>query len=921
MTKEQEIEAIQIELELRRRAQEQPVPQEQVSQGEVPFGTQAALLATRAIVKANEATPTALRVAPSVASFVLSKTGLVGSAIGAGLEASSETAAEALEMSRGQRPEGINPREIGAAAIIGATPMAKKGIGRISSMLSNATLATTFNELSKFVETGGVEKPKTITDWISRAAPAVFSGTAALAAKQGGEVVKSHEKIKELSKERFGGGVLISEVVGDLKLAPSIRKSEARAIQRGNQKAVELYNSTGMNLGDAVTEAFKNSPDAAKIANSLAPHIGEIDRLQSIAARSSAEAQSLADAAAKAAQEGSVAAKQIMHDARVASVKAFADKATHDAMLNKVFGAGVPSLSGVSQGSRELAMAEAGNAAFNARKVITDSLYDASGISINTPVVSRSDINEFADLIKGNEARKSFIGQMDSLFGDSDTITREVFLEAKNKIADNLVSAGAERGIASKKAGEMYSVLKNASERFIAREIPESADAYKNANKAFSTVIGSESSDVLNMIRSGDAAGIASLIKKEGAGKTLSQIEEYASALKKIGGESSSQKFTKDIYTGIRDAVFDSATNRTSGFVSASKTFDPQKIAEELMSLHSKGFPIEALGMGSISEVRSMAKLASTGTKGGYTYKDLNAIMNELPSVGIDKAIAKVEYDAILKKQLIEGGFYENKAKIAERARAAQKAGLDSASAQSKLNDALNDPLIKLLNSTDLNISRDVAKNAEWASSLLSLDPSVIRSFTDVMGASGRAGQVDEIGKAAAKSVMFNFSKMRTAGSSNLNSAAIADFFNNPKNEKQLSNLKTLMGKESFDNLRKTFVAPIERMQAGLMAVEPKEVIDVGAAQTAAFARQLAAGKKTGDIIFVNAYKRALDFMDNKYYNTLHLLYIDPKWSKKFASAGYNLDKFSSASPVNATAIKLVNALDEQDNQQEKSPQ
>lgn len=836
----------------------------------------------------------------------------------------------------------VDPKRVASAAAYGLTPV--RGAGSILQRAAfNIPSALAANELGRFIEAGGVDAYKQSLDDDSKLArwglPAGLAATFSAIGGHGQKATASEKLRSEISASRGGGAVMLSEV------DPRFTAKEAAAIARGNRLAIKTLDGIEANVGDMILSAYPDVPNTSPLAESLGATKARLEALQAQYANAAAEAKRLAAEAADAKGKGLLTAGNRLEEAKQSAFEAMQAKHIFESDAAQAFGANAnfSELAAGKRADRVVAMANA------AKKISGDGLkgmYEAAGIGLNDTVATYGDLvasmeSHGGKLLKGELARRELASAIDDVFldlhpdlkaaklaagqghgfriPDEAPVTLEAYRSFKDRIASKLAAVNNDPIKAERLAAEKYSVIKDAADGFMARTAPDRlamwTAAQEAAAKRFAAgrklVDGSPSA--IDRLSSGDIDGLLADIKHNGAGSAWRSIDEYraviANSYNRANPEAkglakqAADAFVRDVDLALRDSVLDSAIAGQRGTGSYGINSEGlRKLASEVQALRTKGFPIERLGLGKPEAIEAFAKASSTARTAGLTKEGLSEFLDLLPRIGADKAAAMVDYRQGVKEfVLAAGGKLEAKKRAAMMA-SARRAGIDADTAQSELNRAMQDPLVGFFQSkgSAMRLPQDPIEAAGWVKSLItgSTDHELVADMMKALRDSGRTADADGIGRAAAVEILRNFEPVADSGGSHANLRRIADFFygNNPDAQRKLAVFKALVGPDEFKAINENIVSPV------------RKIVDTNLAlQSDREARGLmaAARFRAGNIGQVQTYgtlENIANLIRDGRYRQLHLLYADPKWSRRFAAVGGSMEKFTK-DPANRVAL------------------
>lgn len=872
------------------------------------------------------------RVAPAMAAGVL--TGgvcMIPSmlAIG-GASAIGETGAQAIEQYAGQR-QGFSGGEIGAAGIAGLAPTAGPAMGFVKSAAINVPSQAIFSELARFSKEGqdNYALPSSIGDFAKNLAAPIGLSAIGTSVASAGHNLSAYNKVKKsIISSREGGTAMLGEVM------PDWTKGEAIQLAKGNPRTIAAYNGALEKISSGIIEDLSKYADgdlAKSVTNAIVTeNITTPKQIEELFARNN------------------LTKEKFGSQAKLDAMKKMSLEYGQKAITGKIFAGGIPEIDDVATTGVSASKAiESKNIAGDSARTVIGDLYDKSGIGENTPVLSKDAAVKRLSNITADDDRVAMAQTIQKVFGQDDTISLSRYRKVRDEIVADLVNSGSDISTAKRIAGQKFSVLKDASDDFVSStQPPESFRDFSDANNKFKSLIDAESSKAIDMIEDGDVNGIYSKVLNEGVsnemklGKgynpnvsTYDGLMKYADTIGGIAGSDAANQFKQSVNKVIRDGVFrKSMHDLPSGRVSANNLYDPEKLVNEVAKLERSGIPIGQLGLGTSKDIRDMAKAMSVGKPNGFTADDASEFL-KIVSRGDDYNKYKSVYNDLQRTFLQKNGSPspEEINKVLGRHKGA---GLSQTALSDALNKANSNPLTQLLKTPSeggtgaygLNVN-DLTKNTKFSESLMEMSESDVKSFVKAMKDSGKADGVHVLGKTAAANALMLFEEFGTTAKPAIKAGKIAETFfgDNVNSIKLRNNLKALMGPDDYNKMMDRFVNPsagfVGQTQKMLGLFKDNSVTFKGLASI----KGLATGNTTGGTLVANALGNSLALTRQVGYNTMYDLMLG-KYSDAYAKAGYNLSKFASASPVNATIVKLgimarENAERERLVEAQKSPQ
>ena len=867
------------------------------------------------------------------------------SGVGAGSGAIGSTIAQLIEMASGERPE-LSGRGIMADTVLGATPTKVTG-GAMGRFLANVPSAIATSEISRWLELGNDKyspKPKDTGEAISRyLVPATITGTLSVIGGNGSTVAEGGARAAEIRNARMGGGVTLTDVF------PSMSKLEAVQLTRGSAIAHNALQSMDVNIAEEVARAFPTAQSDPALARDLSKHVNSLTRLQDEAVKAAGAAQNAAILAQDAKIKLGAEMPGLEAKAKEAALEAIKRTWLYKAGVNTNFGFNAPDLTAVAKGRRMENVAALATAAKDTAKSAIGELYAKAGVGLNEPVASLNGVLANIDSmagaggkLEGNIARDDIKKAIIRAFPQPEptptvldslgrpmaapkadtTITLEGYRNLRDKIAASLVNDGQDPKMANKIAGAAYGAVRDASDAFVSSTRPGAFQSWKTAQAAAASEFKARETDAMGMLADGKADELYDKILSEGAGPVIKVLKAYQSVIKstfdltnpKGAGDAlkASELFGEGVNKLIRDTAIDRSVSRGIGFDRDFRGVNFQKLTEELQSLASRGFDPYGLGLGSKEQIASIARVSASAKNGGYTVSELDQLLKELPGIGVDAAGARIDYQRAVRDEMISSGAVSRAAETKRISAAAGKAKLDSDAIQAIYDKAAKDPLVQLLNNTDMKLSKDVVDNIKWVDRLLTVGPETAADFADALTKGGRGTELTKIREAATATVMRRFKPVGD-GPQKINLQSISDFFFSENMASKIGSdtLRSIMGVSEYNNLVVKYAKPIRDILATQKLLQQsdsavREIMNPNAVRLR--------GNAGGVVANIPILREIIGLEQAGRYKTLYTLYIDPKWAPRFAAAGSNIDKFVANNPVNATVLKLAMSQDDEVN-------
>lgn len=923
------------------------------------------------------ATPPALMRygAPLVAGAATSGMSLVPQALSmAGAYGLSEGGAQALEnLLSGEQ---YRPERIASSSVLGAAQpltlaqtnqMIGKSLDNIKfgqgvvNFLANAGLQTAASETARYFEgeksildsflPANQAAPEGITGTLIRfGVPIATSAVGSKIAYTQGLTEQAADRFAKLTAERFGAPVMVSE------LAEGFTNAEKKAISNGIPWLKSRLYDLSQNIGETITSHFSGAPNTEDLAKRLLATgaSGKLEQLQSQANAAKSASDAAETAYAEAKRLNAINAPELEEQARIAGGKAVQQHAMYIDAVDNMFG--IPR--GDILASPERLKAIVADTAETARQAVRSglgSLYSAAGIKEADTVLNKDMMMTYLiRRIKGPASRQEIISSIESaaarnpaLIDEAGNISRDAFLKIRDEMVSSLTQAGKDPKNANRIAAEGYRAIVDASNAYMRQTNPRKLELLRNANKsnrAVEKVLGGLSSDweresVIPMLQRGAIDDVVSLIEKEGAGPALKEIDSYAAALRGMGDPASkaaSKVFVAKTMTAIRDHLVESSLLGTGigGIDQTARLVDPKLLGQRLDSLRRYGFPTDRLRLGTQDEIKALARL-SEDVGATMTVAKVNEFLNDAATLGSTAAEARVRYQKAYQDFLTSPSNKERDRQLALMKDAARTGKIKYEDSERLLAQARQDPLVKLFNTTDLNLSPDPSKNSQYTWALLDAGENNVKRLMDSLAGVGaeRAGLSDaekirrlklaeDLKKSAARDVFFNAIEAASMpGEKNINLTQINNLFTGSSEAavRQRKSLIALLGKETFDEYKKKFAEPVktiletaDRLGEKVYDFRPEMTVAASALSAGAGAGAGGAGRIGAQrgVILRGWFNDISKFINNLEINTAYLLYVDPTFSKMYREAAYDLNKFVNASPRNLVAYRLAQESD-----------
>lgn len=840
---------------------------------------------------------------------------LAGSGLSAGGTLMGESGARALEMASGER-EDFNLKEVGAETLRGATPFINKG-GPITRFLANAASASGTDYVAQGIERPDVGLSDLVTGEMGSDRSMIQTGmigslSGALGAFSGfvDRRAAQAQRAADIKANRGAPG-LLSEA------APEFVNLETKMVQLNNSIVRNALDNLDSGIADQLLKAFPAEISTAELATEIGRAAKQLEPRRIAAEKAAAKLKEL--------EAKRMALNDRMQDELPGMQKEAAEVAldhvkamnAYEDGLRAIFKEGAPVLSEIAQGGRINRLQSTVNAADEVTKANIGALYsDIVGIGLNSPFVTRQDMSGFIRAarrkgkpLEGDVAAERINGVLDKVFGDKQYLTLEQFRDLKDNVAKQLAGENEVPKKANAIAAEVIRIANKGSEKFIKREMPDVLKPWQKATKTASDAFRVRESPVIDAFRTGNPQGVLNVIKREGkGGRAIQDVYDYANFLAKSGmdpevSKQASEAFLKDFFAVVRDDVVDSAVSHGAG---VQFPIDVPALAKELDTMRGIGFPVEKLGLGSAREIKALAQIVTKRGQPGYTLDEFGKFISQAKVLGADTANLRIVYDRKLQETLLKDGLAGFQRKAKELDALSKSAKMTVAEKEAAYVEALNSPLFKFLADKTMKASKDVSQNGGYITKMMTLEPDVIHGLMQALRDQGREESAELFRKSATASVMRSMFEVDPSGKSSVNSQAAANFFEGTDRATVTKReaLKAILhspslGDSAWNNLKTHWWERIKEFnEAGSKVTE-------GVQGSVGLSRGVRISGRSGPAGFWQPLPQILDAIKSKQYAFAYNMLVNPQYANSFAKAGYDVDAWRNAQPVNAILLRL----------------
>jgi hypothetical protein len=715
-----------------------------------------------------------------------------------------------------------------------------------------------------------------------------------------GNAIRRGRAAAEGVKASRGTNSLLSEAL------PEYSKLESKVFHDGsNEILTRALSEADTGLAQMIKQRFPSIPDTSLMTGRLSQELGKLDAARKTHAKLLSRANRMKKALGKSRALGRIAHPQQARAASQAAIEATNAGFVAREGLEKLFNGNSPKFGGTGQGARMERIAEITKSADDSVSQSLDDLYKAADIGENDIVATLADTKQFFRAasargkgLEGNAARKRVQSLVREAFDENGELSLEGFKSLRGRIAKELDGDAAFANDASRIAGAAYDVVSQGAGKTMSRTMPNKYTNWLDAQAFAAQNFKVRDAGVVQAMRNGDSEVLISRILKEGKGAAVREIDDYANLIARQSPEAA-EAFRVSTNRVVRDGVIDSAMNRTID-APALNTIDAGKLAQTLTAMRKNGFDIADIGFGDKDLVSALSRLSQGKNKQGFDIETIAQLADDVAGLGVSKAVAKVRYSRELRNYAIQRGLPEARKKAAYEMRNTQKARVSADTAFAEVKKLEGDDLIKLMENSNIKLSKDFASNAKWVDKLLTLDPSSVKKVMETLRSSNRSADADLIASTAVAK-MFRGVLDGTGDALQVNRKAIEKAFLSDGSDAAMNSLKAMVGERGFNELNNNLISPLRRLYAA--------TDDLAASGSGNLAIKPFVRTGVGQARFALPIEPILRWMRAGKYNTLYKAVVDPKYARHAKAAGYVLENIKD--PATKTALLQYSKMDE----------
>lgn len=636
----------------------------------------------------------ALRAAPVVAAVAAPPVGLAGYLALAGIGATGEGAARAMEGKSVMSREGA--AEMGKAAVLAGAPIPKVvptnsflgavGQGAKQGVAAAATNATA-ESLRRTVEQGHLATYDKIAEGMKdNALPTALSFVAGAAGSRLGGLAEKKAVFDE-SRQRLADVGVQPENTTLAMLDPSKAGWENQVAAR-NPELAQKIGTAQSDITKKFYATIGDAPANSAIAERLQPVIGKVDAAER-ALQDAEKAHQAAITNFQKLSEAAAAAPSPSDALNKAYAQASADLMTAVAAKAKArYAAGAAVGDFVTNTEKASELTKTVGELFDARTEIAKALYRDTQIPLDQPLFAKSDLVQSAMAGMGGRADTSDANKILDVIKKSGVNPEQTHLSLADfqglraKISDAFATAGIvdpnslniAEGLASKAYGSMGDASKGTIRANFGDEVLDKYAAaqafWRDTSQARDSALGRsllQRGDILDSTLGSMASGIA-----KGNVDELNQFKKFVGYIGEKNPEVA-QLAIQNMAGAMKNAL---VVKHTKG-----GQLDHEALLSDLINgaqFKKLPFPVESLGFGSVETLKDWRSVLREFKPDGVTARDMESMLAN-PEVQNVLAVGGKDAKQVLRRELAQQVY---------RDKAYTEAALAAAGVKSSASDA-----------------------------------------------------------------------------------------------------------------------------------------------------------------------------------------------------------------------------------------
>ena len=215
-------------------------------------------------------------------------------------------------------------------------------------------------------------------------------------------------------------------------------------------------------------------------------------------------------------------------------------------------------------------------------------------------------------------------------------------------------------------------------------------------------------------------------------------------------------------------------------------------------------------------------------------------------------------------------------------------------------------------------LAKGSLQNSNWIDTIITKDPAIIAKFVDSIRAQGKNDVMDKMREAAITYAVKRFLPDLSQKGQRVDAEAIlAPFINNSREAQMFrQNLRSMMGGPAYDQLKTVVIDPVRKALVNKAALGQPVYNYAADLKAAISAEAIATGRASRGTLLAGAIVNTATAAQEKYYNVISQIWLNPKYGTDLAKAGYNINRFAQLNARNAMAVELAMREDEKEQQE-----
>lgn len=851
------------------------------------------------------------------------------------------------------------PRELLGQTIMAATPF--KATGSFAGRAAvNVPTAMGFSELGLYAMSPDeynidvYKKPEANLETALRVAPAGIAGLGSFIGWRGKNIEDIGKAVTAIESPAPGAAASRLESIATLGgrkallsdifpaergglisslLNPSV--VERGALRAGNKNAIAQLEGAMANATDAL-DVIRSQLDTRDLTEAMRSRLTLLKPLVEKQAASQQTAAKLAADAEKMRAENLPGLEAALKEAKQAALIAQTDDAIARLAKEQIFGKTVPDIRTFAPSLLVEEAQDIANQIKSVKSNYTNTLYTMSGVGQNDPVittgqlikavrsnpkVSNYDKDEFARIIRDRYTTVDEDGA--KIFVDK-TLSLAEYRAVRNELSKGYIAMGPNNVPVQKQFNEaaIYDSLTNTVNKNLQSTIPEAQyKAWIKANSVNSSLDDTVKGSLVDLLDKGDWKAVYDDLLTNGKSGLYKQVDGFVTTLNNAGEKVLASDILDKYNSFLAKGLLSKFTAGGSGMPGSIRSYDLDNLVKELQTLQNNKVNIQSLNIGPISGadfrdgIKRLARLVDTkGNKiTGYSPAEFNNWLKDVSEVGMDPAIARLQYRRAVRSQFLESTTGKKLTTAAKVSGLAKAAKIDAASQQAVIDTMLaDDPLLALVSPSKdfaagrrFNVNIDPTKNGNFVASIDAAPVEDLQALREALVKNGMTKELEQL----QLSYISNLFAPRITGEATPNLKKIADNIIQSGYDKKL---QALMTPAEYAMVKKNLINPVLLLNKSKQNILDPIPVDMNSLRAQIAGVNMTMGKQAskGTLSTGSIITGGVNLIRDKQYNVYHMLYLNPKTAPVFAAAGGNLNKFLQQ-PTMAVAYRLAQNKDQ----------